>query len=56
MQANGEGTGRMTTATKAGQYQDSTIDVKLVLSALWIAMLIVFAYGVKQNEAHARGT
>jgi len=34
----------MTTTTKAGQYQDTRIDVKLVLSALWIAMLIVFAY------------
>jgi hypothetical protein len=34
----------MNTATKAGQYQDTRIDVKLVLSALWIAMLIVFAY------------
>ncbi len=27
-----------------GQYQDTRIDVKLVLSALWIAMLFVFAY------------
>jgi|SRR5450631_305919 hypothetical protein len=35
---------RMNTRTKAGQYQDTKIDVKLVLSALWIAMLIVFAY------------
>lgn len=26
------------------QYQDSRVDVKLVLSALWIAMLFVFAY------------
>jgi Family of unknown function (DUF6326) len=34
----------MTTTTKSGQYQDTRIDVKLVLSALWIAMLIVFAY------------
>jgi hypothetical protein len=34
----------MSTTTKAGQYQDTRIDVKLVLSALWIAMLIVFAY------------
>ena len=34
----------MNTTTKAGQYQDTKIDVKLVLSALWIAMLIVFAY------------
>jgi hypothetical protein len=34
----------MNTTTKAGQYQDTRIDVKLVLSALWIAMLIVFAY------------
>jgi len=32
------------TTTKAGQYRDTTIDVKHVLSALWIAMLIVFAY------------
>jgi hypothetical protein len=35
---------RMNTTTTAGQYQDTKIDVKLVLSALWIAMLIVFAY------------
>jgi hypothetical protein len=34
----------MSTTTKAGQYQDIRIDVKLVISALWIAMLIVFAY------------
>ena len=34
----------MITATQAGQYQDTKIDVKLVLSALWITMLIVFAY------------
>ena len=34
----------MNTTTKAEQYQDTKIDVKLVLSALWIAMLIVFAY------------
>ena len=34
----------MSAATKARQYQDTRIDVKLVLSALWIAMLIVFAY------------
>jgi hypothetical protein len=31
-----------TTATR--QLQDTRIDVKLVLSALWIAMLFVFAY------------
>ncbi|HVC05680.1 MAG TPA: DUF6326 family protein [Candidatus Acidoferrales bacterium] len=35
---------RVQTPTKAGQYQDTKIDVKLVLSALWIATLIVFAY------------
>ena len=34
----------MNTTTKVGQYQDNKIDVKLVLSALWIAMLIMFAY------------
>jgi Family of unknown function (DUF6326) len=34
----------MNTTTQAEQYQDTKIDVKLVLSALWIAMLIVFAY------------
>jgi len=34
----------MSTTTKAGQYQDTKVDVKIVLSALWIAMLIVFAY------------
>ena len=28
-----------------GQYEDTRIDVKVVLSALWITMLIVFAYG-----------
>ena len=27
-----------------GQYRDTPVDVKLVLSALWIAMLFVFAY------------
>jgi hypothetical protein len=32
------------TTTETWQYQDTRIDVKLVLSALWIAMLIVFAY------------
>ncbi len=31
-----------TTTTR--QYQDTPVDVKLVLSALWIAMLFVFAY------------
>ena len=31
-----------TTATR--QYRDTPVDVKLVLSALWIAMLFVFAY------------
>jgi hypothetical protein len=35
----------MSTTAAAGQYQDTRIDVKLVLCALWIAMLIVFAYG-----------
>jgi hypothetical protein len=34
----------MKTRNVAGQYADARIDVKLVLSALWIAMLIVFAY------------
>ena len=34
----------MTTTAKAGQYQDARVDVKVVISALWIAMLIVFAY------------
>lgn len=28
-----------------GRYRDSRIDTKIVLSALWAAMLIVFAYG-----------
>jgi len=32
-----------TTTTR--QYQDTQVDVKLVLSALWIAMMFVFAYG-----------
>ncbi len=27
-----------------GQYQDTRVDVKFVLSGLWIAMLFVFAY------------
>ena len=31
-----------TTTTR--QYQDTQVDVKLVLAALWIAMLFVFAY------------
>ncbi len=35
----------MSTTTGPGQYRDTRIDVKLVLSTLWIAMLIVFAYG-----------
>jgi hypothetical protein len=30
--------------TTSSQYQDTQIDVKLVLCALWIAMLFVFAY------------
>ncbi len=33
-----------TTSTPARQYQDSKVDVKVVLSGLWITMLIVFAY------------
>lgn len=33
------------TRTTAGrQYRDTQVDVKLVLSALWITMLCVFAY------------
>jgi hypothetical protein len=32
----------MTTTTR--QYRDTQVDVKLVLSALWIAMMFVFAY------------
>ena len=35
---------RTTATTAARQYQDTKVDVKLVLSALWIAMLFVFAY------------
>lgn len=31
-------------ANGTGQYQDTRVDVKFVLSALWIAMLFVFAY------------
>ena len=31
-------------AVARGRYRDTRIDVKLVLSALWITMLIVFAY------------
>ncbi len=30
--------------TSSRQYRDTPIDVKLVISALWIAMLFVFAY------------
>jgi Family of unknown function (DUF6326) len=33
-----------TTPTPIRQYRDTPVDVKLVLSALWIAMLFVFAY------------
>ena len=32
----------MTTATR--QYRDTQVDVKLVLSSMWIAMMFVFAY------------
>jgi len=32
------------TTTTTRQYQDTKVDVKLVLCALWIAMLFVFAY------------
>ena len=32
------------TTTTTRQYQDTQVDVKLVLCALWIAMLFVFAY------------
>lgn len=31
-------------ARSTRQYRDSAVDVKLVLSALWITMLFVFAY------------
>ncbi len=34
----------MTTPLITKQYEDTKIDVRVVLSALWIAMLIVFAY------------
>ncbi|MCX2955319.1 DUF6326 family protein [Lentzea sp. NEAU-D7] len=30
--------------TKPRQYQDTPVDVKLVLSSLWVTMLFVFAY------------
>ena len=33
-----------TTTSTSTQYRDTRVDVKLVLSALWIAMLFVFAY------------
>ncbi len=33
-----------TPTNRTGQFQDTPVDVKLVLSALWIAMLFVFAY------------
>ena len=32
------------TTTTTRQYQDTQVDVKLVLCALWIAMMFVFAY------------
>jgi hypothetical protein len=32
-------------AATTRQYQDTHVDVKLVLSALWVAMMLVFAYG-----------
>ena len=35
---------RPETTTSTTPYQDTPINVKLVLSALWIAMLFVFAY------------
>ena len=31
-------------ANGTGQYQDTRVDVKFVLSGLWVAMLFVFAY------------
>ena len=34
----------MSTSQTARQHSDARIDVRVVLSALWIAMLIVFAY------------
>ena len=34
----------VTTTTTTRQYRDTRVDVKLVLCALWIAMLFVFAY------------
>ena len=30
--------------TASREFQDTRIDVKLVLSALWISMMLVFAY------------
>ena len=34
----------MTTTTTTRQYRDTQVDVKLVLCAMWIAMMFVFAY------------
>ena len=34
----------MRTFQTGGQHEDATIDARVVLSALWITMLIVFAY------------
>lgn len=34
----------MATTTTTRQYRDTPVDVRLILSALWIAMLFVFAY------------
>lgn len=37
-------TATATTTTPTRRYRDTRVDVKLVLSALWITMLFVFAY------------
>ncbi len=37
-------TSTTTRTTRSRQYKDTKVDVKLVLSALWITMLFVFAY------------
>ena len=34
----------MSTSQTAGQHGDAKIDARVVLSALWISTLIVFAY------------
>ena len=43
-QAPGSTNDRVPVPMTSRQYRDTPVDVKLVLSALWVAMLFVFAY------------